>query len=184
MIAAEHTTRGQSGADDANGDRSRLVTCIAVERSVISLILLALGIVLLAEQHADWGNAITHLAQHLGLNPSTNGFRRLTSSANKLTPSRLEFYGIIAILYGLLHACEATGLWLQKRWGEYLTVVATLLLFIPDVYELVKKPSPVKGGLFVLNVAVIIYLVIHLRHTSQKHRAKSDAGIGRVAGSV
>jgi uncharacterized membrane protein (DUF2068 family) len=65
--------------------------------------------------------------------------------------------------YGLLFAVEGTGLWLGKRWGEWLTIVATTS-FIPfEVYELWKRATAVRGAFLAANVAIVIYLVWRIR---------------------
>jgi uncharacterized membrane protein (DUF2068 family) len=43
------------------------------------------------------------------------------------------------ILYGLLQLLEATGLWLLKRWGEYVAVVATSVFIPIEIYELTHR---------------------------------------------
>ena len=40
----------------------------------------------------------------------------------------------------MLEGAEAYGLWMRKRWGEWLTVVATSLFFIPEIWESAKAP--------------------------------------------
>lgn len=41
--------------------------------------------------------------------------------------------------YGAIQIAEGVGLWLLKRWGEYLAVVATSAFLPVEVYELVHK---------------------------------------------
>ncbi len=42
------------------------------------------------------------------------------------------------LAYAALEGMEAVGLWLVKRWAEYLTFVATTILLPLEVYELVN----------------------------------------------
>ncbi|MDT7713349.1 MAG: hypothetical protein QOG46_2107, partial [Pseudonocardiales bacterium] len=73
--------------------------------------------------------------------------------------------GAIAIGYGLMEAMEGYGLLRRRQWAEYLTVVATALLFVPEVQELVKHPTGLKVGALLLNVVIVVYLIIRLiRH--------------------
>ena len=67
----------------------------------------------------------------------------------------------------MLEAVEAYGLWRRRRWGEYLTVLATSLLLIPEVDEIVKKPSILKIGGLMVNLAIIAYLVTRLRRRTE-----------------
>jgi uncharacterized membrane protein (DUF2068 family) len=54
---------------------------------------------------------------------------------------------------------EAVGLWYQRRWAEYLTLVVTASLLPLEVYELAHRLSPFKVVAFVINVAVVAYLL-------------------------
>ncbi len=71
----------------------------------------------------------------------------------------------MAIGYGLLEAAEGYGLWRRRRWGEMLTVVATSLLFIPEIWELTKTQTLLKIGALLVNIAVVVYLIWRLRRS-------------------
>jgi uncharacterized membrane protein (DUF2068 family) len=61
--------------------------------------------------------------------------------------------------YSALQAVEAVGLWLARRWGEYVAVVGTSAFVPLEVYEVVDKVSAVKGVLLVINIAAVVWLV-------------------------
>jgi uncharacterized membrane protein (DUF2068 family) len=143
--------------------QDRLLPWIAAERTVRSIVLIAVGIALLTHTHTHWGGWFNHLARSLGFDPGDNTLGRITGTLNHLTPSKIRTYGLIALGYGVLEAAEAYGLWRRRRWGEYLTIVATALLLIPEVDEIVKKPSVLKALGLVLNLAIVAYLITRLR---------------------
>jgi uncharacterized membrane protein (DUF2068 family) len=58
---------------------------------------------------------------------------------------------------------EAFGLWWQKRWAEYLTFVATAVFLPVEIYELLDTLSPLKLITFLLNLAVVLYLLLAKR---------------------
>jgi uncharacterized membrane protein (DUF2068 family) len=136
---------------------------IAAERAFRAVVLVAVGLVLVTHTRTDWSRVVTDMARHLGFDPSRNAVEHLRGRAQRLSSGKLATYGAVAIAYGALEGTEGYGLWRRRRWGEYLTVVATSLLFIPEIAELVKKPSPVKGLALAVNAAVVAYLVIRLR---------------------
>jgi uncharacterized membrane protein (DUF2068 family) len=51
------------------------------------------------------------------------------------------------------------GLWLTKRWAEYLTFVATVILIPFEIYELTSSVSGLKLVTFLLNVVIAAYLL-------------------------
>ncbi len=95
----------------------------------------------------------------------------------------------IALVVGalaLLEAVEAVGLWLVKRWAEYLTFIATTLLLPLEVYELTHRVSPLKVLALIINVAVVIYLLFAtrlfgLRGGAAAERAERERDTGWAA---
>ena len=76
-----------------------------------------------------------------------------------LRSGTLRGVGAALLGYGLLEGIEAVGLWYTKRWAEYLTFVATTLLLPLEIYELTSRFSVLKVIGFIINVAVVIYLL-------------------------
>ena len=90
--------------------------------------------------------------------------QRALALLDAASPLKLTGVGLASITYGVLFATEGIGLWLEKRWAEYLTIVATGS-FIPfELYELVRKLTVVRAGALVANIAAVAYLVYRLRH--------------------
>jgi uncharacterized membrane protein (DUF2068 family) len=143
--------------------RDRLLPWIAAERGVRAVVLIAVGIVLVSHPHADWASEITRLGHKLGLNPKSNWFQKLIEKVSKVSTSQGFVFGVAALAYGALEGVEAYGLWRRRRWAEWLTVIATSLLFIPEVWELTKSASPLKIGALLVNIAVVAYLIWRLR---------------------
>ena len=42
--------------------------------------------------------------------------------------SHLHLLGMVLLAYGAVEGIEAVGLWYQRRWAEYLTVLVTTSL--------------------------------------------------------
>ena len=82
----------------------------------------------------------------------------LTHVAN-LKPHSLKLLALFAFAYAALSATEAVGLWLQKRWAEYLTAVATAVFLPLEIHELLKRVTFVRIFAFIVNVAILVYLV-------------------------
>jgi uncharacterized membrane protein (DUF2068 family) len=150
----------------------RLLPWIAAERTLRAVVLLLAGCALIASPHHDWGKTVANFARDLGLNPDSNGIERIIHKLHAIGSQRFAVYGIIALAYGALEAAEGYGLWTRRRWAEYLTVLATSLLFIPEIWEIVNKASPLKVAAFLVNIAVVAYLISRLRN-SQNGKANA-----------
>jgi uncharacterized membrane protein (DUF2068 family) len=105
-------------------------------------------------------------------------FKRALDLLNVATPGRITEVGLASILYGLLFAVEGIGLWLEKRWAEYLTVVATGSLIPFELYELVRAVTPVRVAALAANVAALVYLIYRLRHRAPRHSADRGRPVG------
>ncbi|HEX5225744.1 MAG TPA: DUF2127 domain-containing protein [Solirubrobacteraceae bacterium] len=145
--------------------KDRLLPWIAAERAFRAVVLVVVGVALLSHPHADWASEAIRLAKHLGLDPNNNWIRRLTADLRKIHGSEDVFFGIVALGYGVLEGAEAYGLWRRRRWGEWLTVIATSLLLIPEVWELTKSISVLKVGALVVNIAIVAYLLRRIRRS-------------------
>jgi uncharacterized membrane protein (DUF2068 family) len=145
----------------------RLLPWIAAERTLRAVVLVLVGIALIANPHHDWGKTVANFAGDLGLDPNSNGIERIIHKLHAISSHRYAVYGIIALAYGALEAAEGYGLWRRRRWAEYLTVLATSLLFIPEIWEVAHKATPLKIGAFLVNVVVVAYLSLRLRSADQ-----------------
>ena len=143
--------------------RGRLLPLIAAERTVRGLLLLAAGVYLLTHTGSNFGSIANHLARAIELDPRRHFIHRVIDRLGDLSRHQITFFGVAALAYGVLELVEGVGLFLRKRWAEWLTVVATSL-FIPfEIYELASKPSLLKAGGLVVNILIVLYLIRVIR---------------------
>ena len=149
---------------DALARRDRGLLLIAAFKLLKALLLVLAGVGLLSLLRPDVGDdARAWLVQFTG-GRGLLVIQTILSFLSGATPRRIEEFGLAAICYGLLFATEGVGLWLGKRWAEYITVVTTSLLVPFEVYELARRVTVVRAGTMVVNVALVAYLVYRLRH--------------------
>jgi uncharacterized membrane protein (DUF2068 family) len=160
---ATGSARPASAEHQASRGDDRLLRLIAIERLVRAVVLVAIGVILITHSHTDWGRTINDAARSFGFDPSRNGIQKLIEKVRAISPNRYVVFGAVAIGYGILEAVEGYGLWKRRRWAEYLTVVATSLLFIPEVYELTKRATAGKAAALVVNAAIVAFLIWRLR---------------------
>ena len=63
----------------------------------------------------------------------------------------------------MIEIIEAVGLWLLKRWGEYFAMIATSVGIPYEIYDLTAKVTALRLAAFVINVALVVYLVVTKR---------------------
>jgi uncharacterized membrane protein (DUF2068 family) len=148
------------GAAGHERHRSGVLRLIAVFRLIkaAGLLAAALGALRLMDHSVavrlhGWLTAIPFVGQH----------RPLHEAVDKITtapPRHLEIVASVAVAYAVLFAVEGLGLWTQRVWAEYLTIVATTS-FIPfEIYELTRRFTPVRVGILAANAAIVVYLVV------------------------
>jgi uncharacterized membrane protein (DUF2068 family) len=100
-----------------------------------------------------------------------------------ISPSHLYDIGFLLVAYATLEAVEMVGLWFAKRWAEYLTFGATTLFVPLEVYELLTSFGSLKLVTFIVNVAVVVYLLLGKRlfglrggHAADLARRRADGG--------
>jgi uncharacterized membrane protein (DUF2068 family) len=149
--------------------RSRGLLVIAVFRlaKAAALVVAALGTLKLldrstAAQFNEWLSAIPFVESHA----------RLQEAAAKIAtaqPRHLEIVASVALAYAALFAVEGIGLWKQRVWAEYLTIVATTS-FIPfEVYEITRRFTLIRLAVLLANAAIVAYLVVR---RIRAHRAR------------
>lgn len=68
-----------------------------------------------------------------------------------------------ATLYCVVEGTEAVGLWLGKRWAEYLTVIATAGFLPLEIHELTKRVTFLRLLALAVNVALLVWLIRNKR---------------------
>src|ERR1700744_509745 len=88
----------------------------------------------LAVQGLCWGQARPY-----GLAPRI--IPQLLEWFSGLAVSRVPLLRIVTLFYAAVFAVEGIGLWMEKRWAEWLTVVVTASLIPLEVWEMFHRPT-------------------------------------------
>jgi uncharacterized membrane protein (DUF2068 family) len=154
----------------APAPRFNVLRTIAVYKLIKVLLLLALAwgevrlrdssivdrlVIWVSERpHGIEHDVVTHLLQWL----------------SGLTSSRMHALRIVTLVYAAVFATEGIGLWMQKRWAEWLTVVVTASLIPLEVWEVIFRPNLGKVAILVANITIVVYLIWHVRRSMAAHR--------------
>ena len=149
-----------------------ILRVLAVERGVrgVLLVLLAYGIYAfngsrnsLRQVFDEYLPLLRPVTDRLGIDLESAGPVRLIENALNARHSTLLMVAAGVLAYGVLELVEAVGLWMMKRWGEYVAVVGTSVFIPLEVYELVEQVTYLRVVAFALNVFAVVYLLLTKR---------------------
>lgn len=155
-----------------NSSQNRFIRLVAVFKLLKAATLIVTGVGILKMMHMDVGDKVFHWVAMLGLDPGRPYVNHVIEKATNLSPTKIEELGIVSFVYAGLFLTEGTGLWLEKRWAEWFTVIITSSLVPLEVYEICKHPTAVKIVVLALNIAIVGYLIYHIRTQAHDRRPR------------
>jgi uncharacterized membrane protein (DUF2068 family) len=149
-----------------------ILRVLAVERVLRGIVLIAAAYgvyrfssaqAALKGAFASWLPAAQPLAARFGVDLDRSALVHEATKALNAGKGALTLVAVGLLVYGLLEGIEGVGLWLAKRWAEYLTVIATAAFIPYEIYELTKAVTATKLIAFAINVAAVAYLIVAKR---------------------
>ena len=107
--------------------------------------------------------ALEPVTKTIGWDIDRSWLARMVDRWSEISPDTIILLGTAIAALGAVKWAEAIGLWLGKRWGEYLAAVATAAFIPIEIYELVEHVSAFKIVLLLINVAAVVWLVVAKR---------------------
>lgn len=157
-------------ARPAHKPRVNVLRTIAVYKLVKVLLLLAIayGEVRLSDASliaklVSWASARPFGLEHKVVTQLLEWFSGLSAS-------RVHALRMVTLAYAAVFAVEGVGLWMQKRWAEWLTTIITASLIPLEVWELIDSPTAGKAIVLIANAAIVAYLVWHVRGKARRGR--------------
>jgi uncharacterized membrane protein (DUF2068 family) len=99
------------------------------------------------------------LFHQLGYNIDNSKLVGLFTRALSLSPGTIKLVAIGLAGYAAIEIVEGVGLWQGRRWGEYFAMVATSLGLPYEIYDLSVRFGATAFVLFIINLALVVYLV-------------------------
>jgi uncharacterized membrane protein (DUF2068 family) len=119
--------------------------------------------------HNDIADIIIEWSRRLHIAPGNRLVERLVERVLTISQRQLFVVGIVLLIYAAMFTVEGVGLLLLKRWAEWMTVITTSGLIPFEIYEMVKRPTWLKALAMIVNIAIAVYLVEHVRRETAKH---------------
>lgn len=145
-----------------------VLRALGTERFIRGLLLVALGYGIVRFNGArdalrrvfdEYLPLVRPITDKIGINVEQTTPVKYIEKALTLEHHTLLLVSIGVFAYAALNLAEGTGLWLLKRWGEYVAVVGTSAFLPLEVYELAEGFTWLKAVVFVINGAAVAYLL-------------------------
>lgn len=128
------------------------------------------AIFILRIRHSNLEEIAWRLLERIGANSEKWFAVHVLDFIAKLNAGKLLTVALIMLGYSIIYTLEGVGLFMEKTWAEWLTVIQTGLLMPWELYEIARKPTLAHFGLFVANLIVVLYLIWRLkRDADRKH---------------
>jgi uncharacterized membrane protein (DUF2068 family) len=152
-----------SPAEQAPKPRFGVLRTIALYKLVKVLLLLAVAYGELRLRDASRAAKLRSWAQAQPYGLEHRIVTQLLEWFSGLSVSRIHALRIVTLAYAAVFAVEGIGLWMQKRWAEWLTTIITASLIPLEAWEIFLRPTIGKILILLANVAVVAYLAWHVR---------------------
>ncbi|MGD0346672.1 MAG: DUF2127 domain-containing protein [Terracidiphilus sp.] len=139
--------------------RNRLLLLIAVYKFFHALFFFAIGMGAHHLLHKDIADQIELFARHLRFNPESRLVIFVLRRASVINGPVLERISLVAYCYATVTLVEGIGLYLEKAWGEFLTLAITASFLPWEIIEIFRRLTWIRVGLLTINILVFAYLL-------------------------
>lgn len=146
-------------ARSGSENRNRLLLLIAVYKFLHALLFFAIGMGAQHLLHKNIANQIDLLARHLRFNPESHLVNFILDKAALVNDPLLRRIGFVAYCYASVTLVEGIGLYLEKAWGEFLTLAITASFLPWEIFEVFHRLTWFHAGLLTINILVFVYLL-------------------------
>ena len=141
----------------------RTLAAIAAFKFVKSLLLVVVAIGLFRLRHPEAIDAFAHWVGTLQIATGHEFVGRAIRWLVDIDAHTIALFGTIALVYATLYAIEGYGLWENRGWAKYLTVISTCLFIPVELWEMYRHFTPMKVVALIVNILIVAYLVWLLR---------------------
>jgi uncharacterized membrane protein (DUF2068 family) len=145
--------------DDERTKHNRWLVLIAGYKFLLALLFMAIGVGALRLLHKDIEDVLSQLATIMRFNPESRFVNFLADKASLLNDPLLRRIGALAFAYAGVSIAEGVGLYLEKAWGEYLTLAITASFLPWEIFEIIHRLTWMRVGILAVNFLILLYLL-------------------------
>ena len=132
---------------------------VAIFEVTKAAIVLLLGCGLFHLMHKNLDDVAERVVQVLHINPEgklSNLFFELASHSDD---RNLWVLALGSLAYASVRLTEAYGLWREREWAQWFSLLSTALYLPPELYWMLRDPSWPKCAVLVINIVIFLFMV-------------------------
>lgn len=149
--------------DRKGGVRDPGLLLIGIFKLLKALFFIGVGFGALHFLHHDLSDTLQRIVTRRGFDPENHFVSMVLDRADLITHHRLQQISAGTFAYAALALTEGIGLMRRKVWAEYLTLWLSVSFLPWEIFEMVRDLNWWRGGIFLTNVLIVLYLVWLLR---------------------
>ncbi len=166
----------------ARPHHDRWIVAIGIFKLLQAAAFLLLGFGALRLLHKDLLDVAVHWILALRFNPEGHFVSLVLGEVALVDPHRIKQISAAIFLIAALDALEGTGLVLEKAWAEFVTLILTASFLPLEMVAIFHRPTWIRVGLAVINIAVVLYLLRFVKMRMRERRLRHAGGEPELRG--
>jgi len=143
---------------------------VAVFKACKALLVLLLGVGLIAMLHRDIHALAEAALRDLHFDSDWRVTHYILARAARVTPGNLWLLVGMALAYAMLNGAEASGLWLGRRWAEWLTLGNGAIYMPAEIHDIWQHANWFNVSALIASATITVYMAWLLYHSRKRHR--------------
>ncbi len=153
-----------------------LIRIIAIDKLIKGACLLVVGVFILhmIRHDKNLNHTLQDFIDYLRIDPNNKYIHSLLEKTLGVNKRTLGLFYAGTLIYAGLYLIEGFGLFFDRAWAEWMTIIATALFLPLEIVEICKAVTFFRILVFVLNVLMVIYLGLRLHWRREAKQAGVD----------
>ncbi|MDR3750605.1 MAG: DUF2127 domain-containing protein [Terracidiphilus sp.] len=148
-----------SASSLAHVPHNKWLVLISSFKLVQAVLFIGIGIGALHLMHVDIDDFLTRVFTILRFNPESHFVNFVLEKDSILDAQMLRRISTVVFAYAGISLIEGIGLYLEKTWAEYLTLMITGSFLPLEIFEIIRRTTWPRAGLLLINALVFFYLL-------------------------
>ena len=122
-------------------------------------VVLLLGCGLFHLMHKNLDEVAERVVQVLHVNPEGKLSNLFFELASHSSDRNLWMLALGTLAYASVRSTEAYGLWREREWAQWFSLLSTALYLPPELYWMLRDPSWLKCAVLVINIVIFLFIV-------------------------